>query len=400
MLATWVVGLSLLFYFFILQSPCIYIIYVVSHELAQINPQYLDQHKLIMERTCFPFLLCVSLFTVQFYMASLVIATLPNITTDQYALLALKAQISYDPYNVLTNNWSTGSSICNWVGITCGSRHRRVTALNLPYMDLVGTIPPHIGNLSFLVSLNIENNSFHGSLPNELSYLYRLQHLSFGFNDFSGKIPSGMGSFSKLQNLSLYGNRFSGTIPPSLSNISSLKIIDLGYNQLSGSIPSSIFNIYNLQGIYLRYNLLSGPMPSNVSNMSSLQVINLRGNKLSGPFPMDMFDNLPNLRLLRVSYNQFYGQLTSTLFKCKQLQYLSLANNNFNGSVPLEIGNLIMLKELNLGNNVFGGMFSILSVFSHLGSFCIVSKWELFCRYYPTHIIQVQTTANFIFVKE
>jgi hypothetical protein len=37
-------------------------------------------------------------------MASLVIATVPNLATDQFALLALKAQISYDPHNVLTNN--------------------------------------------------------------------------------------------------------------------------------------------------------------------------------------------------------------------------------------------------------------------------------------------------------
>ncbi|XP_059442105.1 putative receptor-like protein kinase At3g47110 [Corylus avellana] len=287
-------------------------------------------------------------------MASLVIATLPNITTDQSALLALKAQISYDPYNVLTNNWSIGSSICNWVGITCGSDHRRVIALDLSYMDLIGTIPPDVGNLSFLITLSIENNSFHGSIPNELSHLYRLQYLSFGFNNFSGKIPSWIGLLSKLQNLSLYGNKFSGTIPPSLSNISLLQIIDLSYNQLSGSIPSSIFNIYNLKVIDLTDNMLSGPMPSIISNMS-LQVINLRANKLSGHFPMDMFENLPNLQQFLASNNQFYGQLPSTVFKCKQLKYLSLRENDFIGSLPSEIENLIMLTELYLDNNIFGG---------------------------------------------
>jgi LRR receptor-like serine/threonine-protein kinase FLS2 len=193
-----------------------------------------------MERACFLFPIFMA---VQFYMASLVLASVPNITTDQAALLALKAQISYDPHNVLTNNWSTNTSVCNWIGITCGSRHHRVRILDLSYMGLVGTIPPHVGNLSFLVSLDMANNSFHGSLPNELAHLYRLQQLSFGFNDFSGEIPSWMGLLSKLQILLLPGNNFIGSIPSFLSNISSLQILSLNYNQLSGSIPSFIFNI-------------------------------------------------------------------------------------------------------------------------------------------------------------
>ncbi|XP_062170493.1 probable LRR receptor-like serine/threonine-protein kinase At3g47570 [Alnus glutinosa] len=263
-------------------------------------------------------------------MASLVIATVPNLTIDQSALLALKAQISYDPYNVLTNNWSTNFSICNWVGITCGSNHHRVIALNLSYMDLVGTIPPHLGNLSFLSSLNIENNSFHGSIPNELSHLYRL------------------------------------------------KIIDLSHNQLSGSIPSSIFNIYSLKHIYLYDNMLSGLMPSIISNISSLQVIHLEANKLYGTIPHTLFkckqlqylslanNNLSgsvpleigDLTMLRDLYlynNVFGGTIPPTLFKCKQLQILSLSNNKFTGRVPQGIKNLTMLIALGLSHNNFGG---------------------------------------------
>jgi hypothetical protein len=84
---------------------------------------------------------------------------------------------------------------------------------------------------------------------------------------------------------------------------------------------------------------------------------------------------------------------------CKQLQYLSLANNDFSGSVPLEIGDLTMLTDLYLYNNIFGGMVSILLVFSHLQVWVFVSKWLLFCRYYSTHFVQVQTTAIFIIVE-
>uniref|UniRef100_A0A2N9IFU4 Leucine-rich repeat-containing N-terminal plant-type domain-containing protein n=1 Tax=Fagus sylvatica TaxID=28930 RepID=A0A2N9IFU4_FAGSY len=159
-----------------------------------------------------------------------------NITTDQSALLALKAHITDDPYNFLTSNWSTSTSVCNWIGISCGAKHQRVTALNLTHMGLRGTIPPHVGNLSFLTHLSFRNNSFHGSLPNQLASLRRLEVVSFGMNNFSGELPSWLGFFPKLQVLYAYSNSFSGSIPLSLySNASSLQIIHLGENMLSGS---------------------------------------------------------------------------------------------------------------------------------------------------------------------
>ncbi|WRX28489.1 Serine-threonine/tyrosine-protein kinase [Theobroma cacao] len=55
----------------------------------------------------------------------------PNITTDQLALLALKSHVTFDPQNLLETNWSTATSVCNWIGVTCGAKHLRVTALNL-----------------------------------------------------------------------------------------------------------------------------------------------------------------------------------------------------------------------------------------------------------------------------
>ncbi|XP_018828263.2 LRR receptor-like serine/threonine-protein kinase GSO1 [Juglans regia] len=307
----------------------------------------------------FSLLYFVTLFVAQSYLPSLVgAATLRNIASDQHALLALKARISqYDPHNVLTNNWSTSSnSVCNWVGVRCGSRHHRITALNLSYMALEGTIPPQMGNLSFLVRLNIRNNSFHSSIPKELAHLRRLKTLNFRFNDFSGEFPSWIGLLSKLQHLALHGNSFTGTIPPSLSNISSLQRLSCSINQLSGSIPSSIFNMSTLQEIYLGGNKLSGPMPSIFFDLPSLQIIDLADNdQLSGVLPMDIFDHLPNLNRLSIFGNQFSGELPSTLFRCTQLQLLSLSFNNFSRRVPPEIWNLTMLVFLDLSDNNFEG---------------------------------------------
>ncbi|KAB1202412.1 LRR receptor-like serine/threonine-protein kinase FLS2 [Morella rubra] len=292
---------------------------------------------------------------VQCYVVCVANATILNITSDQSALLALKACISDEPHNPLTNNWSTSTSVCNWIGVTCGSKHHRVIALNLSYMSLTGTIPPHIGNLSFLVWLRARNNSFWGSVPNELTRLYRLKRLDFSFNHFNGEIPSSLGLLSRLQFLSLQGNGFTGTIPASLSNISSLQIIYLGFNTLTGFIPSSIFNLSSLQKISLPENKLSGPMPSIFFDMPSLQIISLTTNQLSGALPGDMFHHLPNLQALDVSSNQLSGKVPSTLFKCIQLFFLGLWENNFQGRLPPEIGNLTMLAKLYLEGNNFGG---------------------------------------------
>lgn len=161
-----------------------------------------------------------------------------NITTDQSALLVLKSHITHDPQNILSKNWSastSSSNICNWVGVTCGAKHKRVTMLNLSYMGLTGTVPPQLGNLSFLVELRLRNNSFHGSLPVELTRLRRLKLISFGFNNLmKGEIPSWFGLFPKLETLNLYGNQFTGSLPNSIFNLSSLQILTLSNNQLSG----------------------------------------------------------------------------------------------------------------------------------------------------------------------
>jgi LRR receptor-like serine/threonine-protein kinase FLS2 len=60
--------------------------------------------------------------------------------------------------------------------------------LNLSYMGLQGTISPHIGNLSFLLSLDLSNNSFFGSLPHEISRPHRLRILQLSSNLLEGRV--------------------------------------------------------------------------------------------------------------------------------------------------------------------------------------------------------------------
>ncbi|TXG47618.1 hypothetical protein EZV62_026912 [Acer yangbiense] len=298
-----------------------------------------------------PLIVIITAFLVLSLMLSLVEAAPKNITTDLHALLALKDRLTSDSTNLLAKNWSMSSSICTWIGVSCSVRHHRVTGLNISNFGLSGTLPPQLGNLSFLQVLAIENNSFSGSLPDELAQLRRLKRINFMFNSFQVEIPPWFGTLSELQYLFLNNNNLVGTIPLSLGNLSSLRVVDLSYNQLSGTIPSSIFQISSLESLYLSYNQLSDSFPSIIFSMPSLQVIDFNSNSLAGGLPSDICNYLPNLKRLALSLNMFNGQIPSTISKCQHLQILSLSYNNFTGYIPKEIGNMTMLKELLLGIN-------------------------------------------------
>ncbi|KAK9204111.1 hypothetical protein WN943_014369 [Citrus x changshan-huyou] len=280
--------------------------------------------------------------------------TLSNLTTDQSALLAFKARV-VDYRSVLTNNWSLSYPICGWVGISCGSRHQRVTALNLSDIGLGGTIPPHLGNLTFLVSLDVAHNNFHGHLPNELGQLRRLRFIRFGFNKLSGSIPTWIGVLSKLQTLRLYNNSFTGPIPNSLLNLSKLEVFDAMHNVIDGNIPSGIGNFSSLFILNLGYNNLQGQIPTEIGNLQNLDALVLSTNNLSGLIPPTIF-NISTLRVLNLIRNQLSGHLPSTIgHSLPSIEYLTLSDNNLIGTIPNSITNASKLIGLDLSLNSFSG---------------------------------------------
>ncbi|KAK8358833.1 hypothetical protein V6Z12_A04G050300 [Gossypium hirsutum] len=198
-------------------------------------------------------------------------------------------------------------------------------------MNLRGTIPPHLGNLSFLLSLDLSSNHFYGHLPKELGQLHRLRILRLSYNRLNGEIPSWLGNLQRVRRQKMKNNNFTGTILETLVNMSNLEILNLGFNQLSIQVPSSIFKI------------------------SSLKIINLSSNKLSGSLPNDLCQHLPKLERLYLSWNELSGNIPSSMGKCSNLKSLSLSYNQFMGIIPRSIGNLTALQELYLGFNNLEG---------------------------------------------
>ncbi|WVZ85573.1 hypothetical protein U9M48_032485 [Paspalum notatum var. saurae] len=287
-------------------------------------------------------------------------------------LLSFKSLISKDPSGVLSSwNPLTGSStqngtqgFCRWTGVTCGGRlsPRRVTALRLSGFGLVGTLSPHIGNLTHLGVLDLSHNKFEGDIPPSLASCSVLQELNLSNNSLSGTIPSAMGHLSKLSVFNIGSNNISGLIPPSfenltaltdfsifqnsvhgnippwLGNLTTLIYLDIQENKMSGHVPPLLSNLVRLRGLGLGANMLEGTIPSSLFNISSLETVNIGENSLSGYLPPDMGFMIPNLRLFYAFDNEFEGPIPFSLSNISLLQTLIIGGNRFRGIIPPNLG--------------------------------------------------------------
>ncbi|KAF8100968.1 hypothetical protein N665_0212s0012 [Sinapis alba] len=297
--------------------------------------------------------------------------------SDKQALLKFKSQISEEK-KVLLSSWNNSSPLCGWKGVTCGRKHKRVTRLDLGGFQLGGVISPFIGNLSFLISLDFNNNSFGGTIPQELGNLFRLQYLDMGFNFLGGGIPvsllncsklsifalfannlgqslpSQLGSLRKLDTLDFTRNNLKGKLPVSLGNLTSLTDLSFEENNLEGEIPDTIARLTQVVFFSLALNHFSGVFPPAIYNMSSLQHLNMYGNGFSGNLKPDFGNLLPNLRDLSLGNNSLTGAIPSTLANISTLQRLGMNKNNLTGSIPLSFAKIRYFQILGLNDNSLG----------------------------------------------
>ncbi|CAN0927962.1 Probable LRR receptor-like serine/threonine-protein kinase At3g47570 [Linum grandiflorum] len=295
--------------------------------------------------------------------------------SDRNALLDFKRLITQDPSQILLS-WNHSTHFCNWVGVSCNPSNGRVQGLNLQSHKLSGSLPPSLGNLTFLTAINLRTNSFTGRLPVELSRLPLLRHLNLTFNSFTGNIPSNLSK--DLTVLDLAGNGFSGEIPDQLGSNSKLVWLDLGFNNLTGTVPRWIGNLSSLVvlsvgpnnfrgivpddlgrlsrlGFFQLYgNYLTGTIPSAIYNISSLYFFAVAQNRLHGQLPPDVGLKLPNLRTFSGGVNNFTGKIPVSLANATGLQIIDFAQNSLTGEVPDNLATLQGLSRLNFDDNLLG----------------------------------------------
>ena len=169
-----------------------------------------------------------------------------------------------------SDGWLTDEPLRAWYGVGTDA-DGRVVSLELPGIagpsgvrrhGLAGPLPPELGDLSRLETLDLQWNELTGAIPAELGRLSRLEDLVLGNNRLTGPIPEELTRLSGLEMLLLNDNRLTGPIPAELSNLSELLILGLDNNNLAGPIPAEFGSLANLWVLVLRDNRLTGSIPA------------------------------------------------------------------------------------------------------------------------------------------
>lgn len=326
-----------------------------------------------------------------------------GIASDRDVLIAFYKAMGGDNWTH-NDNWCSDRPLSEWYGVTtamiepgtkAAEAVERVTGLDMSgvYTDgskrgnnLIGTLPPVIGQLTELLYLELYNNpGLSGSIPTEIGLLTKLRTLGLQMNSWSGTLPAELGNLveltylgidsdhfdeqalpdwlwnlTKLQEIRLRCN-FTGALPEALGNLTDLQYLYIGGNQFTGSIPAVLGRLVKLRCLSLSMNQLTGTIPAELGDLTSLEMLDLSHNRLEGPIPAEL-GNLILLKHLYLGNNQLSGSIPPELGNLTNLIGLSLEHNNLSGVIPPELGKLVNLKVdewglggLQLSGNQFTG---------------------------------------------
>ncbi|KAJ8425887.1 hypothetical protein Cgig2_033160 [Carnegiea gigantea] len=220
--------------------------------------------------------------------------------------------------------------------------------LSLIESNLCGQFPLRIFGLPHLEYLDLAlNYALEGFLP-EFQPNSRLRKIYVATTAFFGEVPPSIGRLAHLETLELSESGFSGSIPSSLGNLTRLTWLDLSDNSFSGDIPFSLANLTQLEAVGLSYVNLD--TPQQLHSLNKLMLLRLTGMNLATEIP-SFISNLTRLEYLDLSKNQLIGQIPPWLMNQTRLGCLFLAKNHLKGPIPQEIFQLVNLQGLDFSGN-------------------------------------------------
>ena len=271
-------------------------------------------------------------------------------------------------------NWLTIAPLGEWYGVTTDA-DGRVTELNLEDNNLSGPVPPALGELANLKTLNLAfNASLSGPLPQAITGLplesLRLEGTAVcappqaEFQAWLNGIAETSGSTD---------SETSGSTDSETSGSTDIDLFEAFFAGISGSTGVALCTDTRVDYYALveLYNATGGPNWTNATNWASAAPLNewhgvdtdsggrviwltLQDNNLRGPLPT-VLGQLTKLESLRLSTNQLTGAIPPELGQLTKLSGLDLALNQLTGEIPSELGQLTKLSTLNLFANQLTG---------------------------------------------
>ncbi len=222
------------------------------------------------------------------------------------------------------------------------------------HRQLIKSLPPSIGQLRKLHTLDLSNNQLI-SLPPEFVALENLKLLNLDGSHLSG-LPEGFGQLQHLSYLNLRGSTFQ-TFPLEILQLTQLRSLFMGgltrpngnlFFAQEGSlvIPPAIGNLRNLQILDL-YNTGISQLPVEIRHLTQLHTLNLGGNNLKQlPFEIGELKRLASLNLEQ-------NRLTSLPTSVSALTSLSRLDLSWNDIqvLPAELHFSPAISNLNLRGN-------------------------------------------------
>ena len=199
------------------------------------------------------------------------------------------------------------SSGTSWQGIECAGGINRVTGINLTNNNLIGTIPPEIGNFPNLINLILNDNQL-------------------------SEIPDEIGNLPLIESVSLQECQLSGRVPSSICNLTNLQTLNLSFNNLEGPLPECLPSLTNLNNFLVVHNSLTGPLPEFGSGQTNLSFLLLDNNNFSGTLPIS-YGDLTAIGLIDISNNDITGYWPQSYNNlCSMISLFNSDNNNYDGS--------------------------------------------------------------------
>ena len=304
-----------------------------------------------------------------------------GLVSDCDALLASLDALTGRGDGVL--NWVADTPMTEWKGVDIHGpplhiTSNRVTALRLGHLDLGGTIPPELGDLSHLHELYLEDNGLTGEIPPALSKLTNLWILSLSVNELSGEIPPEMGRMVNLRWLYLHTNQLTGAIPSELGSLWYLERLYLAGNKLTGCVPDALRDIpmNDLSELDLLFCsdhpcLAGGAVPDVESPglLGDCEILLSARDVLAGSASLNWaadtsiyewdgvgVEGAPDrVRGLYLDWRELTGRIPPQLGDLSSLETLALAVNGLSGPIPAELGKLSNLERLDLRWNHLRG---------------------------------------------